>query len=366
MSIVYIIHFFLYSSRVTYVYIEQQKKCLLLLFGAKKSFYVSIGDDECTKTRKAMFEYWLRTTTAHRLFVKDALLGILHDEAINGVPRDEAEAYEVFLKLRIDEEENLGSILTPTQWDTVCHVCTEGGCEEPCTKKGSTRTKSLDIPTIITLIIALLTDLAPPKGRRGWSQPTPKLGDGGRAANILLARQLHTRIKASSIRDLKNEEQYEDLLEEIEIILIGLRYKNIQAFYKMKTTSMGKYYKMVLQLLDEKHDKMAEPKTKVSPLEFETLKEGFENYLRSMDQKALADSAYTIISGMVQKQYSIAKKLEEMEELSSSTDDIENLENRNEDNEQMLRCVVEGMKLHMAGDVEDEEGLFCSGVLFIK
>jgi len=303
-----------------------------------------------------MFEFWLRATTAYRLFVKDALLGILHDDSIKGVPRDETEAYEVFLKLRIDEEENIGNVLSPSQWDSICHVCTEEDCEEPCTKKGRTRTKSFDIPTIISLIIVLLTDLAPPKGKRGWSQPIPRLGDGGRAANILLAKQLYARIKTTSIRDIKNDEQLEDLLEEIEIILIGLQYKNIQAFYKMSTTSMGKYYKMVLQILDEKHDKMAEPKSKVSLLEFETLKEGFEEYLRSMDQKVLGDSAYTMISGMVQKQLSIAKKLEEMDELSSLAD-VQNLEDGNEDNEQMLRCVVEGMKLHMSGDVEDEEGL---------
>ena len=329
-----------------------------------------------------MFENWLRVKIAYRLFFKDALLGILHDEKI-GFPTDPEIAYAALFELRKEEEPRLSHIITKAQWDAICHLCsledTEDAsfkCKEPCPKKGVSRIRTFDIQTMIAMIRGL-SDLPPPKGSQGWNQEFPKFGDGGRGAGVLLVKQLDEKMANLSVREVKTDEQLHELLDEMEIVLVALKYRNFGEFLKLKAMegNMGKYYKVVLKVVIElyesikqqflEHEQTTEMKQErkkmnrdaiISKLEFETLKEGIEHYLEEMDQSVLGESAFEAISRINECQQFIDKKLTEIEnqqQLKQKEND--NVEALNEDVEQLLTCVVEGMKLHISGNIQDED-----------
>ena len=328
-----------------------------------------------------MIEYWLRLKVAYRLFFKDALLNIIHENDI-GFPKDEKSAYDILTVLRKKEESRLSHIITKAQWDTICHVCvgnpetspSSPTCDDPCPKAGVSRIRTFDIPTMLAMIIGL-SDLPPPKGSHGWIQELPRLGDGSRGAAVLLVKQLNAKMTDLSVRDVKNEDQSNELWEEMDILLTGLKYKNIADFHKTRDAELMKYYKVVLkvvldyyetvhQRLQQRNQKGGRPSsgtnTIITRLEFETLKEGIEHYLEDMDQSILGESAFESITRIDEYQKLIELHLVEDEERSQQSQSqnmssIANDDGSNEDNEQMLTCVVEGMKLHISGNIEDED-----------
>ena len=336
-----------------------------------------------------MFENWLRLKVAYRLFFKDALLNIIHDPE-TGFPKDEKTVYEILLELRIREEPRLSHIITKSQWDTICHVCisedesTETSCDDPCLKKGVSRIRTFDIPTMLAMIMGL-SDLPPPKGAHGWRQELPRLGDGSRGAAVLLTKQFHGKMMKLSVRDVKDEDQANDLWDEMDIMLTGLNYKNISDFQKTRDAKLVKYYKVIFKvvieyyekihkLLVEKQEQSATDRKRkpcqnniMTRSEFETLKEGIEHYLENMDQSILGESAFEAISKISEYQGLVEQCITHDEELSQQNENTdENDENyddggSSEDNEQMLTCVVEGMKLHISGNIEDEDSKILTG-----
>lgn len=329
-----------------------------------------------------MFENWIRLKVAYRLFFKDALLNIIHDPE-TGFPKDEKAAYEILLELRIREEPRLSHIITKAQWNTICHVCinedesTETSCEDPCPKAGVSRIRTFDIPTMLAMIMGL-SDLPPPKGMHGWRQELPKLGDGSRGAAVLLIKQFHGKMMELSVRDVKDEDQAGELWDEMDIMLTGLQYKKIVDFHKTRDTELIKYYKVIFKVVidyyetihkqfEEKQEQLTtngkrkpSPPNTITRSEFDTLKEGIEHYLENMDQSILGESAFEAIIKINEYQGLVEQCLLQQEEQSSRQNENVKIENdgdegSSEDNEQMLTCVVEGIKLHISGNIEDED-----------
>lgn len=177
-------------------------------------------------------EYWLRIAISLQSCVKEALLDILHDPAIKGLPRDEQQLFQRLCHFKQHHENALKKIIKPFQWDKMCHFCSTN-CPTPCPRQGKTSSNDLDISCIV-ILITNLTALQPPQG--GWKNPNKK--DQSKAAYVLFARQLRNEVNHCAVEDISTQQEFSVYWQRVEQVLIGLQFRDMNLFYDLKTTSL--------------------------------------------------------------------------------------------------------------------------------
>ena len=179
-------------------------------------------------------EYWMRIAVTLHKCVKTALLEVLHDPTLNGLPKNEHQLHAYLLAFKGREEQNLRRVIFPYQWDKLCHVCTQV-CQTPCPRQGRTNSEDLDITMIVVLIINC-TSLQPPNGN--WRTFQPNHGDVDKAACVIFARELRNGMNHCTPNQITTKQEFDAYWRRIEDILNGLQYADMQLFKELENISL--------------------------------------------------------------------------------------------------------------------------------
>ena len=184
-----------------------------------------------TSTREVVekSDYWIRANLALEFFVKEALIRVLHnlnnDPSYSGLPRDPVELYKHMSRCRNSSNYKH---LEPHQWDLLCP-----------TSGNESDSKEWDITLLVCVI---RNELTLPKPTRRISRAR-KLECIEHIKHIKhfanRARKIRNLLKHRSVKAISTE--FNVHWDELEEILIELKYQNMNEFYELKTESLDKH-----------------------------------------------------------------------------------------------------------------------------
>ena len=197
----------------------------------------------------ATSDYWIRVNLTLEFCVKEALIDILHnhgkDPLYQGLPTDPVQLYQYMMIRKGDKEKYkvYHKILKPDQWALLCP------------SNGQSDSKEWDITLLVFVI------------KNEWKLLKTLL------QYVVNARDLRNRLKHGSVDSISTLKEFDDQWDEIEKLLIGLKYKNMKQFHELKTTTLDKHNNEILKIvkdflgeLDSLKDEAADNTNKIKKL----------------------------------------------------------------------------------------------------
>ena len=208
---------------------------------------------------------WMRLSVACQICLKEALLDVLHDQSIGGLPTDKYSLHSAIWRFYSARKKDLAKEIKPYQWDIMCHTCSPGMCPLVCRRYGVADSRDFDITCIITLIM-YTTNLPPPPGKNGWKQKASNLPDTdtSKGAFVLRAREMRNWAAHCSVISFSSPGAFEDKWTELIDILKGLGYQNMRRFNKMKTSPLDSFIVQKITSLQEHYQEMETEKSNKS------------------------------------------------------------------------------------------------------
>ena len=185
-------------------------------------------------------EYFLRVDLALELCLKEAVLGIFHndhkDVNNNGLPRDPGLLYTRMVQFRNRHSRHLNRVIYSNQWALLCPA------------NGQTDSSSLDI-TLDVVVIENESGIQPSGGNWRVQQILNPQND---ADYCIIARDLRNRVKHGTLQSISTVPQFTSYWTEIENALKGLHYNNMPLFHQLKTGPIEPYTKASITALEQK------------------------------------------------------------------------------------------------------------------
>jgi hypothetical protein len=190
---------------------------------------------------------WMKLTRMLKVCLRQALLDVLQDPKIDGLPKDKTALKDVLQEFRFENEHAmLGEIISKDQWDRIYHKCTEN-CPSPCNTAGESDIRSLNISTLAVLV-QYLTETEPPK--TGWLKE-PAEEDGSKSACVVRANRLREDQFTGAI-SCKSTDDLQSIWLKTETCLKGLEYGNMDVFYYLKEAAIHELESEQIEALVDK------------------------------------------------------------------------------------------------------------------